>query len=93
MRWLLILLPILMTGCSVFNTKPEIQIVYQKVEVPGPTVYCNIKHIDRPVDLVAGLKTTNDIHYKVKTLLADRELKEGYITKLETAVISCNQSN
>lgn len=91
MRLSLILLAALIAGCA--TKTPETQIVYQKVAVPGPAIYCNIKSVERPVDLVAGLKTTDNIHYKVKTLLADRELKEGYITKLETAITSCNQSN
>lgn len=91
MKCLLILSAILISGCGTAVTQP--QVVYQKVEVPGPTIYCKIIPVEKPIDLVMGLKTTDDIHYKVKTLLADRELKEGYITKLETAITSCNQSN
>jgi hypothetical protein len=91
MRFIFILFALLMAGCAA--TPPPPQIVYQKIEVPGPTVYCNIKPVEKPVDLVAALKTTDNLHYKAKVLLADRELKEGYITKLEMATISCNQSN
>jgi len=91
MRYLFILLVVFVAGCC--TDPPPSQVVYQKVEVPGPVVYCKIKRVEKPVDLVASLKTTDDIYYKTQILLADHELKEGYLIKLETAIISCNQSN
>ena len=95
MRIVLLLSVLLLQGCFGSNTKTEpiVETVYIKVPVPGPPVPCKVDKITPPVDLVKNLKKTDDIHYKVKTLLADRELKEAYQAQLETAINSCNQND
>lgn len=95
MKVLLLLSVLLLQGCFGWNTKTEpiVETVYVKVPVPGPPVPCKIKEITPPADLVKNLKETDDIHYKVKTFLADRELKEAYQAQLETAINSCNQKD
>lgn len=93
MKSVLLLSSLLLPGCGLFTTTiPDVQIRYVKIEVPGPAVPCNVPDIQKPPDLIISLKSTDNIHYKVKTLLADREFKKAYILKLETAVTSCNQS-
>lgn len=95
MKIVLLLSALLLQGCFGLNTKSEpiVETVYVKVFVPGPPVPCKVAKITPPADLVKNLKRTDDIHYKVKTFLADRELKEAYQAKLETAINSCNQKD
>lgn len=96
MKTVLLLSVLLLQGCFGLNSKPQplVETVYVRVEVPGPPVPCKIETITPPVDLVlTNLKESDDIHYKVKTLLADRELSSAYRVKLETAINSCNQKD
>lgn len=96
MRALILAALLLLPGCSLFKTPdpaPVVKTEYKTIEVPGPPVPCRIPDIKEPADLVAGLKKTDDIHYKVKVILADRELHKAHQTTLETAVKSCNQNN
>lgn len=95
MKIALILSFLLLQGCFGSNTKPQplVETVYVRVEVPGPVVPCRIDPITPPIDLVANLKDSDDIHYKAKTLLADRELNKAYRVKLETAILTCNQKD
>lgn len=95
MKVILLLSILLLQGCFGSNTKPQplVETVYVPVEVPGPPVPCKIEKIHPPVDLVLNLKSTDDVHYKVKTLLAGRELDKAYRVKLETAINSCNQKD
>lgn len=93
MRFLIIVLTCMaLAGCP-WNVKqdPVVQTVYEKVEVPV-LVPCQIPPVEKPVDLVAGLKKEDDLFYKVKILLADLQLRIPYETKLETAITSCNRS-
>lgn len=93
MRMLLILCFLLIQGCFGSNTKPQVETVYVRVPVPGPVVPCRIPPITPPIDLVEGLKASDNIYVKAKTLLADREFKEAYRLKLESAITSCNQKD
>lgn len=95
MKKVLLISFLLLQGCFGLNSKPQplVETVYVRVEVPGPPVPCNIKPITPPIDLVLNLKDSDDIHYKVKTLLASRELDKAYRVKLETAITSCNQKD
>lgn len=95
MKKVLLLSAIFLQGCFGLNSKPQpvVETVYVPVEVPGPPIPCKIETITPPVDLVLNLKDSDDIHYKVKTLLADRELVKAYRVKLETAINSCNQKD
>lgn len=95
MKVLLLFSALLLQGCFGLNSKPQplVETVYVRVEVPGPPVPCKIETITPPIDLVKNLKDSDDIHYKVKTLLAGRELDKAYRVKLETAINSCNQKD
>lgn len=95
MKKILLISVLFLSGCFGSNTKPQplVETVYVRVEVPGPPVPCRIDKITPPIDLVKNLKESDDIHYKVKTLLADRELGKAYRVKLETAINSCNQKD
>jgi len=95
MKILLIISFLLLQGCFGLNSKPQplVETVYVRVEVPGPPVPCKIDPITPPIDLVSNLKDSDNLHYKVKTLLADRELSKAYRVKLETAITSCNQKD
>lgn len=95
MKGLLLLSVLFLQGCFGLNSKPQplVETVYIRVPVPGPPVPCKIDRIEPPVDLFMNLKETDDIHYKVKTLLAGRELDKAYRVKLETAINSCNQKD
>lgn len=82
----------LLAGCA-SSKVPEPIVVTEFKPIDNPIlVPCRIPDIPKPVSLVATLKTTDDLYLKVKTILADRELKKAYQTKLETAQRSCNQS-
>lgn len=93
MRVLLIAGFLLLQGCFGLGAKPEVETVYTPVEVPGPVVPCRIDTPEAPIDLVDRLTETDDLHYKAKTLLADRDLKKAYIIKLETAINTCNRKD
>ncbi len=92
-RIVLLLSVIVLHGCSGVEPKPVIETVYVKVNVPGPAVPCKVPMVDKPADLVMNLKTLDDIYYKSKVILADRELHKAYELKLETAIKTCNQSD
>lgn len=93
MRLFILAVFMLLQGCFGSNTKPQVETVYVRVDVPGPVVPCRIDPITPPIDLVESLKDSDNIHYKSKTLLADRDLKKAYIIKLETAINSCNRKD
>lgn len=95
MKFILILSAVLLQGCFGLNakTQPLVETVYVRVEVPGPVVPCKIATVTPPIDLVSTLKDSDNLHYKVKTLLADRESEKAYRVKLETAITSCNQKD
>lgn len=88
---LFVLIFLSVSGCGSNQVETLVQTKYVEVEVPV-MVPCRITPVEKPVDLVAGLKKEDDIYYKVKILLADLQLRHGYEPKLETAITSCNLS-
>lgn len=91
-RLLLFALVCLTPGCSWF-TSPEVSPEITIREVPGPSIPCRVPVIERPVDMVSALKPEDNIHYKTKVILAERELKRAYQDKLEAAIDVCNRKN
>lgn len=91
-RLLLFALALSLPGCTWFSSNdssPDITIR----EVPGPSIPCKVPEIEQPVDMVSGLKPEDDLHYKTKVILAERELNIAYRNKLEAAIDVCNRKN
>ena len=64
MRLFILAVFMLLQGCFGSNTKPQVETVYVRVDVPGPVVPCRIDPITPPIDLVESLKDSDNIHYK-----------------------------
>jgi hypothetical protein len=75
-----------MTGCG-FNER----LVVKEVKVPVP-IPCKIVSPDKPVyPLQEAKKEETDIFVITQKALAEIELRQGYETKLEAAILECNK--
>lgn len=83
----LLFLPILLlVGCA--TTKPSI--ITKTVEVKVPVqVPCKVKPVPKPNMPLKSLDPSSNIYDKVKTALAEIEIRKGYETNLEAAIKSC----
>lgn len=90
-----LVIPVLfvLSGCQLQQAAqaPLVDTKYQTIEKPI-MVPCKVDIPDEPVDLVVGLKTSDDVFYKAKNILADRENRRAYEAKLKGALQTCNQS-
>jgi hypothetical protein len=85
-KLLIVSLAIVLSACA--HTEPVINTVIQRVEIPIE-VPCKAKVPEVPDFNFGKLKPEDDIHAKVKSILADRELHLGYETELLAALNSC----
>ena len=72
-------------GCA-GRTEPQIQ--YVRVEVPVQ-VPCRAPEVAAPSWATAGLRKTDSLEVKVRTLLAERRQRIGYEKQLEAAALAC----
>lgn len=76
-----------LVGCAT-TREPTINTLIQKVDVPI-AVSCKVDMPVKPVYNFSKLGTDADIFDKIKALLADRKLSQGYELEMETALNSC----
>lgn len=75
----------MMTGCATER------LVVKEVKVPVP-IPCKIISPDKPVyPLQEAKKEEADIFVITQKALAEIELRQGYETKLEAAIVECNK--
>lgn len=78
-------LALALAGCA---GKSEPQIQYVRVEVPVQ-VPCRAPEVAVPAWAAAGLRKTDSLEVKVRSLLAERRQRIGYEKELEAAAYSC----
>lgn len=87
-RLSLILVIALLSGCSLFPRRVEVQRVEIPVQVP-----CNAPEVSRPSMAFDDLaKTDKSLYENVSLLLAQNYNLKGYATQLEAAVSACRNS-
>ena len=84
MRFLLVGLAVLLSGCA--GRDPEVRTV--RVEVPVQ-VPCKTQEVAVPPWAADGLKKSDSLELKVRALLAERRQRIGYERQLVAAVSSC----
>lgn len=89
MRNNVILISVLLAGCSTFPTS-GVKIEVQKVEVPV-VVPCKVDTPTEPQYNFDKVSEKDDIFVKVKALLADRKLYQGYTSSLLTSLEVCKK--
>lgn len=75
---------VLLSGCT--THKPEVRTV--RVEVPV-LIPCKTQAVTVPSWVVSGLKNSDSLEVKVRTLLAERRQRMGYERELEAASTAC----
>lgn len=75
---------IALAGCA--RREPEVRTV--RVEVPV-LVPCKTQAVTVPSWVVSGLKKSDSLEVKVRTLLAERRQRTGYERELVAAVGAC----
>nr|WP_222933291.1 hypothetical protein [Pseudomonas fragi] len=75
---------IALAGCA--SREPEVRTV--RVEVPV-LVPCKTQAVTVPSWVVSGLKKSDSLEVKVRTLLAERRQRTGYERELVAAVGAC----
>lgn len=73
-------------GCS-GQVEPQVQYVRVEVSVHVP---CRAPDVAVPPWAAAGLRKTDSLEVKMRTLLAERRQRIGYEKGLVAAVTSCN---
>lgn len=87
MKYVLILgAGFLVSGCSLFQTKPEIQTIKVIEKVP-----CKVTMPEKPVYPLDSAKKSDDIFLKGQKALSEIEIREAYTIKLEAAIKECNE--
>ncbi|MGY2263493.1 hypothetical protein [Pseudomonas sp. SDO5561_S422] len=84
MRSLLVVLALVLVGCA--GKEPEVRTV--RVEVPV-LVPCKTQQVAVPPWAANGLKKSDSLEIKVRSLLAERRQRQGYERELLAAVDSC----
>lgn len=84
MKYFLVLLALVLTGCA--GREPEVRTV--RVEVPV-LVSCKTKEVAVPPWAAVGLKKTDSLEVKVRALLAERRQRVAYERILLSAVSAC----
>ena len=85
MKSLLVVLVLLLAGCA--SREPVVRTV--RVEVPV-LVPCKTQAVTVPSWVVSGLKKSDSLEVKVRTLLAERRQRMGYERELVAAVGACH---
>lgn len=79
-----ILLCVFLSACNTSPSKP--------IEVLVPVITkCKIELPNKPDFALGNLGIGEDIFTQVKTLLAERNQRQGYELELEAAIKSCNE--
>lgn len=86
MKMLILLFCVLLVACGTNPTPMGSKTVIAEVSVP---VDCKIAKVPKPDSLVDNLRSEDDIHTKIKTILAEMESKEAYEKELEAALKEC----
>lgn len=86
MRLGLMMVAVLLTGCSVRPAPVEVRTV--RVEVPVQ-VPCKVRRVTAPAWAADGLRKTDSLEVKVRALLAERLQRQGYVDQLAAAVEAC----
>lgn len=84
MRYLLLVLGLLLTGCA--GKEPEVRTV--RVEVPV-LIPCKTKEVSIPQWATYGLKKADSLEVKVRALLAERRQRIGYERQLIAGLTAC----
>lgn len=84
MKWLLIGLLVVLTGCA--SREPNVRTV--RVEVPVP-VSCKTQDVSAPAWAAIRLKKSDSLEVKVRALLAERRQRIGYERELYSIVTAC----
>lgn len=84
MKWLLMLVLVVLAGCT--SLEPDVRTV--RVEVPV-LVPCKTQEVEVPVWAAFGLNKTDSLEVKVRALLAERRQRIGYERELVVAVLTC----
>ncbi len=84
MKSLLVVLALVLAGCA--GKEPEVRTV--RVEVPV-LVPCKTQQVAVPPWAANGLKKSDSLEIKVRSLLAERRQRQGYERELLAAVDSC----
>ncbi|MCP1622134.1 hypothetical protein [Pseudomonas nitroreducens] len=82
MKWLLAIPVLLLTGCAVTVPKP----VDVRIPVPVP---CQAPAVETPRFATADLRPADDLQTKVRALLAERQQRLAYETRLRAALDGC----
>lgn len=75
-----------LSGCNLFQTKPDVQIV--KVPVSTP---CKIAVPTKPVFPLDSAKKEYDLHTKTSKALAEIEIRRAYEKELEATIKGCQE--
>ena len=86
-KLLIIAIVVTLAGCAT-TREPTINTVIQKVDVPI-AVLCKAEIPAKPTYNFGKLSIEADIFDKIKAMLADRKLSQGYELELEAALNSC----
>ena len=81
---LLMMVTLVLAGCA--GREPEVRTV--RVEVPVQ-VPCKTKEVAVPTWAASGLKKSDSLEMKVRSLLAERRQRIGYERELVAAVGAC----
>ena len=84
MKWVLMGLVAVLAGCV--NRAPDTRTV--RVEVPV-LVPCKTQGVEAPIWTAVGLKKTDSLEVKVRSLLAERRQRIGYERELAAAIEAC----
>lgn len=84
MKFVIIVLALMLTACA--HTDTRIETVYVDVLVPIP---CTTPTPKPPILSFEQLTPADDLFAKVRALLSDRLLQQGYVVELDTALASC----
>ncbi|HEQ1721346.1 TPA: hypothetical protein ACXLAC_004474 [Pseudomonas aeruginosa] len=85
MRIVLMLVVFALAGCA---GRQEAEPRTVRVEVPV-AVPCRVPAVEVPAWATSGLRKSDDLQTKVRTLLAERRQRIGYEKKLEAVVQAC----
>lgn len=86
MKYVLILVSLVLTGCV--TPDPVVKVEIQEVKVPV-AIPCKTSIPTRPDFNFDKLTKEDDLYRKTQSLLADRKLYQGYEIELLAALKSC----
>lgn len=84
MKFVIIVIALMLAACAHNDSRTET--VYVDVLVPIP---CTTPTPKPPILSFEQLNSTDDLFAKVRALLSDRLLQQGYIVELDSVIASC----